>query len=52
MRPAKAVRVAIQGWDLSGGQGHQVGGVWVGSRLDQEGRESGGSDHGGCEAVG
>lgn len=51
MRPAKTVRVAIQSCGLSG-EGHRVGGVWVGSRLDQEGRESGESDSGGCEAVG
>ena len=35
------MRVAIQGWGLSGGEGRRVGGVWVGSRLDQEGREEG-----------
>lgn len=46
------MRVAIQGWGLSGGEGRRVGGVWVGSRLDQEGRESGGSDRGRCKAVG
>lgn len=39
------------GLGSSGGEGRRVGGVWVGSRLDQEGRESGGSDRGRCKAV-